>query len=249
MKIKVFLIAFLGASIMMLLSSALLYTQMRSIRSVNLDTLSDSLYQEDARILSLLLATVPAEKLETMKLPESWAEIFLTNAADLQVTASTNPSHRGLPLYRHPLLLDQASAIMKAIKTGAPSAVNTASYMVVVHPASTDQILIALKPKAWEKGLVLKQEQEIKAATKNITLLTAIFLAVGFFITLVVSFVIARVVVNPTRNIIDAMEALSLGNFEYELKEPSGKKMAVFAESYLRLKASLEIALEIITRR
>jgi hypothetical protein len=48
---------------------------------------------------------------------------------------------------------------------------------------------------------------------------------------------------------IDALEALSLGNFDYDLKKPLGNTMLAFTESYLRLKTSLEMALEMITRR
>ena len=51
MKIKVFLLVFAGAVLMLVLSSAMVYTQMRSVRAVNLDTLTESLFKEDAKVL------------------------------------------------------------------------------------------------------------------------------------------------------------------------------------------------------
>lgn len=249
MKIKVFLIVCTSAILMLVLSSAMIYTQMRSIRAVNLDPLTESLYKEDAKILTWLLSTVPLEKMDNLKLPESWAEIFLVDTGDLQLAASTNQAHKGLPLYHHPLLLDQASVITDAIKTGRSSTTDTPSYMVIIEPAGAGQVLVALKPKAWEQRLVTKQSQEIEGRTRGIIFILAVFLATGLLIALGVSFVVTRAVVTPTRQAIDALEALSLGNFDYDLQEAPGREMAVFTESYLRLKASLELALEMITRR
>jgi methyl-accepting chemotaxis protein len=249
MKIRVFLIVCAGAFLMLILSSAIVFTQMRSIRAVDLAPLTENLYQEDAKILSWILSAVPLDKIDTLKLPESWAEIFLVNTSDLQLAASTNAAHRGMPLYRHPLLLDQAIAITDAIKANKPSMVSTPSYMVILEPAGPGQMLTALKPKAWEKGLVAQQQQEIESRTAKIAIVLGVFLSVGLFIILTVSFVVTRAVVNPTREMIDALEALSLGNFDYDLKEPLGSTMLTFTESYLRLKTSLEMALEMITRR
>lgn len=249
MKIKVFLTLCIGSIVMLVLSSALVFTQVVSVRSVDLEPLTESLYKEDSRILAWILSTVPVEKIDTLKLPESWAEIFLVDSSDLQLTASTNQAHRGMPLYRHPLLLDQASAITDAIRTGKSSTVSTSSYMVVMEPSGTGQVIVALKPKAWEKGLVSAQASQIDAKTMGISLTLVIFLVIGLIIALAMSFLATRMVVTPTRNAIDALESLSLGNFDSELKEASGREMAVFTESYLRLKASLEIALEMITRR
>ena len=249
MKFKVFLIVFAAAVFMLILSSAMVFTQMRSIGSVNIDPVTESLYKEDARILTWVLSSVPADRIESLKLPESWAEIFLVDTGDLQLAASTNPAHRGIPLYHHPLLLDQASVIIDAMKRGASSTASTPGYMVVMEPVDTGQFLVALKPKAWEKGLVSKQAREIESRMMNVTLILGIFLAAGLLIALVVSLVVTRVVVTPTRRAFDALEALSLGNFDYALKESRGREMTVFTESYLRLKASLELALEMITRR
>jgi hypothetical protein len=170
MKLKVFLIVLAGSMLMLATSSALVFTQMRSVRSVDLSSLADSLSEEDARILSFILASVDPARIDTLKLPPSWAELFRVSTADLQLTASTEPSHRGMPLYRHPQLLDQAEAITGAIRKGAASTVSTPGYMVVMQPLGSESMVIALKPKAWEKGLVEKQEQEIASRTYRITL-------------------------------------------------------------------------------
>ncbi|HNQ86599.1 MAG TPA: hypothetical protein PKK25_11920 [Deltaproteobacteria bacterium] len=249
MKIKVFLLVFAGAVLMLVLSSAMVYTQMRSVRAVNLDTLTESLFKEDAKVLSWILSSVPPDRIDTLRLPESWAEIFLVEMDNLQLSASTNQAHRGIPLYRHPLLLDQASVITDAMKRGTSATANTPSYMVIVEPAGAGRFIVALKPKAWERMLVEEQTREIESRTRGITVILAVFLAAGLLLALLVSFMVMSMVVTPIRRSIDALEALSLGNFDYDLHEASGREMAVFSESYLRLKASLELALAMITRK
>lgn len=249
MKLRVFLIVCVGSILILVMSSAMVFTQMRAVRAVNLEPLIDTLYEEDAKILSWILSAVPADRLASLRLPESWAEIFLVDTGDLQLKASTTPAHSGMPLYRHPLLLDQARVITEAMRTGSPSVKATPSYMVVIEPAGEGQILVALKPKAWEQRLVAKQAGEIEARTRNIVMVLAAFLAAGMLLALAISFAVTRMVVTPTRKIMDALEALSLGDFEHDMEEAPGKDMAAFTESYLRLKASLEIALEMIARR
>ncbi len=249
MKLKVFLIVLAGSMLMLAISSALVFTQMRSVRSVDLSPLADSLYQEDARILSFILASVDPARIDTLKLPPSWAELFLVNTADLQLTASTDPSHRGMPLYRHPQLLDQAEAIIGSIRKGAGSTVSTPGYMVVMQPLGSGSMIVALKPKAWEKGLVAKQEQEIASRTYRITLVLGIFLAVGLLLSLALAWGVSRTVAGPVKKALDALEALSLGDFEYDLDENATHEMGLFVESYLRVKTSLEMALAMIARR
>jgi HAMP domain-containing protein len=249
MKLKVFLIVLAGSMLMLAISAALVFVQVRSVRSVDLSPLADSLYQEDARILSFILASVDPAKIDSLRLPPSWAEIFLVNTPDLQLTASTEPSHRGMPLYRHPQLLDQAEAITGAIRKGAASTVSTPGYMVVMQPQGSDSMIIALKPKAWEKGLVAKQEQEITSRTYRITLVLGIFLAVGLILSLALAWVVSRTVAGPVGRALDALEALSLGDFDHDLDEKATSEMGLFVESYLRVKTSLEMALDMIARR
>jgi HAMP domain-containing protein len=249
MKIKVFLIVCLGAFIMLLISSILVYTQMRAMNDINLNALTESLYNEDSKILSWILSSVPTDRITAMKLPDTWAEILVVNNNDLVVSSSTNPTHTGLPLYRHPELLDQASFLMDSMKVGKPATVRTSEYMVVVQPINADQTIIALKPKAWEKGLVSEQDAKIRKDVSATTRTLVIFLGVGLLITFLISYLIATAVVNPTRKLMDALEALSLGDFDYEIKGAGGKDMEAFIESFLRLKASLVMALERISRR
>jgi nitrogen fixation/metabolism regulation signal transduction histidine kinase len=249
MKIKVFLIVCLGAAIMLLFSSILVYTQMRAMQNISFDTLTESLYNEDSTILSWILSSVSTDRIDTMKLPDSWAEIFVVNNNDLVVASSTNQSHKGLPLHRHPELLDQAPSLIEAMKAGKPTALKTSQYMVVIHPTSADQTIVALKPKAWEKGLVSQQDAQIRKDRSAITRTLLIFLGIGLFIAILISFLIAFIVVNPTRKLLNAFEALSLGDFDYEIKEAWGEDMKTFTESFLRLKASLVMALERISRR
>jgi hypothetical protein len=249
MKIKVFLIVCLGAFIMLLISSILVYTQMRAMKNIGLNALTESLYNEDSKILSWILSSVPTDRITAMKLPDTWAEISVVNNNDLVVFSSTNPSHKGLPLHRHPELLDQASLLIEAMKVGKPATVRTSEYMVVIQPINADQTIIALKPKAWERGLVSDQDAKIRKDVSASTCTLVIFLGIGLLMTFLISYLIAVIVVNPTSKLMDAFEALSLGDFDYEIKGAGGKDMEAFTESFLRLKASLVMALERISRR
>ena len=249
MKIKVFLIVCLGAFIMLLISSILVYTQMRAMKNISLNALTESLYNEDSKILSWTLSSVPTDRITAMKLPDTWAEISVVNNNDLIVSSSTNPNHKGLPLHRYPELLDQASLLMEAMKVGKPTTVRTSEYMVVVQPINADQTIIALKPKAGERGLVSDQDAKIRNDVSASARTLLIFLGIGLLMTFLISYIIAVIVVNPTSKLMDAFEALSLGDFDYEIKGAGGKDMEAFTESFLRLKASLIMALERISRR
>jgi HAMP domain-containing protein len=63
------------------------------------------------------------------------------------------------------------------------------------------------------------------------------------------AFIITRTVAAPTSHALEALEALSLGDFEHEITKTKSREMESFTESYLRLKTSLEIALDRISRR
>jgi hypothetical protein len=56
-------------------------------------------------------------------------------------------------------------------------------------------------------------------------------------------------VAGPVRKALDALEALSLGDFDHDLDEKATSEMGLFVESYLRVKTSLEMALDMIARR
>ncbi|HVN72194.1 MAG TPA: hypothetical protein VMU10_09265 [Desulfomonilia bacterium] len=249
MKNKVFLTVFIGVALIMGISSILVYTQLYTVQSVNLDPLTDSLYREDSKVLNWILSSIPLDKIDTLKLPDSWAEIFVVNNSDLNLVNSSNPAHKGMALHKHPLLLDQASVIIPAIESKKSSSVNTKDYMVVVQPLSNDQSIIALKPKAWERGLVAEHDKRLKSTTYGIFMILGIFLVVGVCITILLAFIISKMTVSPTRKAFSALEALSLGDFDYDIGAAKDKEMESFVESYLRLKTSLEMALEKISRR
>jgi HAMP domain-containing protein len=243
MKIKVFLIVCIGAVVMLTVSSILVYSQLHAVKGVNMAPLADSLYKQDSKVLTWILSTIPLEKIE------SWAEISVVNNGDLKLTTSTNPAHKGIALYSHPQLLDQGSGIVNAIKSKNPSILSLKDYMVVIEPLNAEQSLIALKPKSWENGLVSEYESRLKETTSGFYTMLGIFLIIGVCITVFIAFIITRIVVAPTDNALDAFEALSLGDFDHGIKDVKGKEMEAFTESYLRLKTSLEMALERISRR
>ena len=249
MKIKVFLIVCIGAALMMGISLILIYTQLKTVQSVNLDPLTNSLYKEDSKVLTWILSSVPTDKIDTLKLPDSWAEIFVVNNSDLNLVNSSNPSHKGIALHKHPLLLDQASTIIASIESKKPSSVNLKDYMVVVQPLSNDQSIIALKPKAWEKGLVAEHDNLLKSTSSSIFLKLCIFLIFGVCLTISLAFFISKTAISPAHKAFTALEALSLGDFDFDLEATKDKEMETFIESYIRLKTSLEMALEKISRR
>jgi methyl-accepting chemotaxis protein len=249
MKIKVFFITCAGLVSILIASALLVYTQMRAVENINLDTLTGSLYQEDSKILSWVLSSVPIDKIDSMKLPASWAEIFVVDHSDLKILSSTNPNRKGLPLHSHPDLLDQASKIMESMKTGKPSTLSTKAYMVIIQPMNNNQSIIALKPKAWENGLVSKQDTQLDKDASKVNFTLVIFFCIGLGVALVVSFLVAIYVAKPTKKLMVALEALSLGDFSHEFKGTMDNDMKTFAESYLRLKTSLAMALERLGRR
>jgi HAMP domain-containing protein len=249
MKIKVFLIVCIGAVVMLGISSLLIFTQMRSVQKVNLDPLADSLFKEDSKILTWVISSIPPEKINTLKLPESWAEIFVVNNSDLQLVSSTNTAHKGIALYKHRDLLDQADKIVNAIKTRKPTTVSSKEFMVVIQPLTAEQSIVALKPKAWEKGLFSEHNKQFEDASSNILAIMGIFLIIGSCIAILIAYIITRTVAAPTSYALDALEALSLGDFDHEMETTKSREMESFTESYLRLKTSLEIALDRISRR
>ena len=249
MKIKVFFIVCIGAVVMLGFSSILILTQLRSVQKVNLDPLTDSLFKEDSKILTWIISSIPPEKINTLKLPESWAEIFVVNNSDLQLVSSTNTAHKGVALYHHRALLDQADKIVNAIKTKKSSTVSSKEFMVVIQPLSPEQTIVALKPKAWENGLFSDYDKQIEDASSSILTIMGIFLIIGSCIALLIAYFITRTVAAPTSYALDALEALSLGDFKHEIETTKSREMESFTESYLRLKTSLEIALERISRR
>jgi len=249
MKIKAFIVTFAGTFLVLVISALFIFIQLRAVDNLNLSTLTESLYHEDAKILSWVLATVPVDRLESLKLPESWAEISLVNNGDLTIASSTNPTRKGLPFHTHPELLDQGSKIMESMKSGKPAVVETKAYMVVVQPLNGTQSVISLKPKKWEKGIVEKQDVQLEQESDHIMWTLIIFLGAGAIVCLIVSILVVSTIGGPTKKLMEAFEALSLGDFTHELSRGKGSEMRSFGESYLRLKTSLALALERLGRR
>jgi HAMP domain-containing protein len=106
-----------------------------------------------------------------------------------------------------------------------------------------------LKPKAWENGLFSEHNKQMEDASSGILTIMGIFLIIGSCITILIAYVITRTVAAPTGYALDALEALSLGDFKHEIEATKSREMESFTESYLRLKTSLEIALDRISRR
>jgi hypothetical protein len=250
MKTRVFLLVFAGMCTILVLSAIVLLVQGLAVRSVDLGPLAESLSKEDSRVLSWIIANVPPERIDGMNIPESWAEIFLVDPVELTLVSSTNPRHRGLPLYSHPLLLDHAKVVLNAIRTGRTSIQDTPAYRVIAAPVKDGRFIVALKPKAWERGLVSEQSRRIADATAHTFYLAALFFCLGIILSLAAAYVVALKVTGQTRRAMDALEALSLGDLEAEAEGLSGGgDMKTFTESFIRLKTSLQMATDMLSRR
>jgi methyl-accepting chemotaxis protein len=110
--------------------------------------------------------------------------------------------------------------------------------MVVIQPLGAEQSIVALKPKAWEKGLVSKQNNQMKDISSNIFTILGIFLIIGACISILIAYIITRTIAAPTGHALEALEALSMGDFKHEIEATKSREMKSFTESYLRLKTT-----------
>lgn len=225
-------------------SSLLVYTQLRTVQDINLNMLEDKLYSENIEILSWSLKTIDVNSLQKNKLPASWAEIMAVDNNSLVINASTNKEHTGLVLYKLPELLDQASGIIDAIKSKKPMNVNAETYMIAIMPIEDNRSLVGFKPKSWEKALLAEQNSQLNRNTTSTTTILLIYCAAGLILALIAAFVIAHIAAKPTQKVVSAFEQLSIGNFDVELPESGGKVFVSLAESFSRLRTSLMMALE-----
>lgn len=250
MRLRIFVPVAVVSCFMVLVCSALVFFHVHALRSVDLDPLTESLSAENTKVLLWILEHVPGDRIEAMKLPESWAEIFVLNPESLVLTGSTNPSHKGLPLYRHPLLLDAAGVVVEAMKTGRPTRAMTKDYSLAVVPTASGDVLIALKPKAWERNLVKNQSDRIEKVTSRLAYLVVGFVCLGMALSLAAAYLVTVWVSGPFRKALSSFEALSLGDFGNPPENVvSGKEGEIFEESFIRLKTSLETALDMLSRR
>ena len=108
MRLKIFTITFIVMLMILTGSSFLVYTQLMTIKGINLGLLEDKLYEESTEILSWSLKNIDKALLKDNPLPKSWAEIMLVDNNNLSVISSTNKAHAGNSMYKVPELLDQA---------------------------------------------------------------------------------------------------------------------------------------------
>lgn len=69
MKIKTFLIVFIGTLIILIGAATFIYTQLRVVEGINASELQDKLYKEDSEILAWAMGTVNPHALENLAIP------------------------------------------------------------------------------------------------------------------------------------------------------------------------------------
>lgn len=240
MKTKTFLIAFLGSLVIVLGAAALVYSQLMSIRALGSEELTDKLYKENTTILALTMQTVNPGALEGLRLPGSWAEIMVVDNAGLLIATSTTAAHKGQYLYKLPALLDQAKGIITAMQNKQAVTIKTKDYMVAVRPLEGNTSLIGLKPKAWERDIISDQNRSTQQSIQKIRITMLIFLSAGLVVSFIIALLISLATGKKMDALLKAMEELSLGDLE--AVPPAGK--GSFTASFLRIKASLAMALE-----
>ncbi|MGC9325495.1 MAG: hypothetical protein ACP5G0_12200 [Desulfomonilia bacterium] len=244
MKMKIFIIVCLSSLLILAGSAAMVFIQIQRMQGITLDTLTEKLYTENTDILSWIMTSFDPGHIGDLTLPSSWAEIIVVDADDLRITSSTHSDHVGKSMYELPEVLDQAEEILNAVKKGQPARISAERYMVAVSAAHQNRHIIALKPKAWEENLVSMQDSQIREKTEGLKRLLVIYAIAGLCIVLVVAAFVSILVTRPYARVFTAIEELSLGNFEIEAPEMSTREMKNLSASFLRLKASLEMALE-----
>jgi methyl-accepting chemotaxis protein len=244
MRTKMFLISLLSFMIFLLVSGFLIYSQMKTIKGLNLEVLEDKLYTENTVILGWSLKNVNLDRLGQSSLPSSWGEIMVVDNSNLVISASTNHEHVGKSLSTVPELLDQATPVIEAMKRAAPENIRTHDYMIALSPLAQNSSLIGFKPKSWERGLISQQNDQIKRNTENITTILIFYLAGGLVFAVIISLVITFTVSRPIHRVAEAFEQLSFGDLDTELPRSGGKTMVRLSDSFFRLRTSLKYALE-----
>jgi methyl-accepting chemotaxis protein len=244
MKIKIFIITLAGFILMLIGSLTAVVLELSSINNINMDGITEKLYKENNQIMSSIIQAIPPSSYETIKLPSSWAEIMTVNSDNLVVLASTNKSNKGKYIYSIPGLLDQAKGILAQIKTSKPAVIQSKGYIVAVIPYQANTFIIGLKPKTWEKNLINSQFNEMNKKSSAIYKNIIILAVAGILISIVLAFLISLTVSGFLAEITKSIKALSLGDMDIEAPVSKGKDMAVFTESFIRIKTSLSMALE-----
>jgi HAMP domain-containing protein len=244
MRFKIFTIIFIVFLMILFGSSFLVYTQLRTVKGINLELMEDKLYSGNAEILTWALKNIDIDSLGDNPLPKSWAEIMLVDNNSLAVISSTNKAHAGVSMYKVPELLDQASGIIDAVKSKKSVTVASENYMIAIVPAGKNSSLVGFKPKSWEKAILAEQNSQLSTNIQATTTVLLIFSAIGLVLAFITALVISNIVTKPTRKMVSAFEQLSIGNFDAEIPTYGGKICVSLAESFFRLRTSLMMALE-----
>ncbi len=244
MRSRIFLVTLTGCIFILLCAFFMTSSGMQKINGIHLDTLSGRLYQEDTNIMLKTMKAMDVSKLESISLPSSWGEIMLVDNQSLRIKASTIPGHKGIYMYKIRELLDQAGPILKAISQGKPSIARTRSYMVAVVPSGNAATLVGLKPKTWEKALLLAQKNYLGKVKRNAEHATVITLVVGGILAFIFSLFAALSATRSIKRMISCLDALSKGDLDSPYPVPRTLEERILASSMERIKASLSIALE-----
>jgi methyl-accepting chemotaxis protein len=244
MKIKIFIITLAGFILILAGSLTAVVLELSSIKNINTDGITEKLYNENNQIMSSIIQAIPPSTYETLKLPSSWAEIMTVNSDNLAIIASTKLSNKGKYIYNIPGLLDQAKAILAQMKNMKPSVIRSKDYIVAVIPYQANTFIIGLKPKTWEKNLINSQFHEMNNMSSDIYRNLIILTGAGILISIVLSFLITLAVSGYLSEFSKSMKALSLGDLDAKPPVSKGKDMAVFTESFIRIKTSLSMALD-----
>jgi methyl-accepting chemotaxis protein len=244
MKKKIFITSLAGFILILAGSLTAVLLEMSSIKSINTDGITEKLYNENNLIMSSIIHLIPPSSYESLKLPSSWAEIMTVNSDNLAILASTNKSNKGKYIYTIPGLLDQAKDILAQMKNMKPSVIRSKDYIVAVIPYQANTFIIGLKPKTWEKNLINTQFDEMNNMSSHIYRNLIILAVLGILISIVLSFLITLAVSGYLSEFSKSIKALSLGNLDAEPPVSKGKELAVFTESFIRIKTSLIMALQ-----
>jgi hypothetical protein len=248
MRIKTFLTVFLSFAVIIVCSAAIIFMQMQAMKGVRLGLLEDKLYTENASILSWAMRNMDPERITPAGMPSSWGEIFIVDNESLTVKTSTNKNHLGMKLSLIPELLDQAAPVLASISRSAPETVRTRDYMIVLSPHAAGSTLIGLKPKAWEKGLISGQSDQLEQSTSSAMTLFFGYLAGALALAFVLSLIITLVAYSQVSRVAQQFEELSLGNFDSDLPRSGGKTFVSLSDSFFRIKTSMKYALDKLGR-
>lgn len=243
MKKKVFIVTLAGFIIIIALSMAAVVMELSSADDINLNGLTGNLYKENNLIMNTIIQTIPPSSYETLKLPPSWAEIMTVDAGSLVILNSTDKNSIGKYVYSKQGVLDQAKGILSRMKSGKPAVIQSKDYTVAIVPYQADTFIIGLKPKAWEKDLVNSQYADMQKASSSAFRKLLILAFIGILTAVIVSFYISSALTRYLAQLSASMKALSLGDMNAEPPVSRDKDLSVFSESFIRIRTSLDMAL------